>query len=222
MYPTVDIIAIGQLSQNPFWDEKQPVRPPLATATLVRVGDTTILVDPSLPAELMAGRLHERAGLVPARIDMVFLTSFHPTHRRGLALFEESRWLIGGRERQAVAAHLMGLLAEEEDVPARETIEAELALLGRMEDAPDTLANGVDLFPSPGVTPGHCGLLVSSLQTTIIAGDTVLTREHFERNAIAARVADEADARASLAEMYEIADIIVPGHDNLMVIHQGL
>jgi glyoxylase-like metal-dependent hydrolase (beta-lactamase superfamily II) len=220
MYPTVDVISIGHLSRNPFWNETEPVRPSLATTTLIRAGEKTILVDPSLPGELMVQRLRERSGLTPDRIDFVFLTSFHPTHRRGLAAFDDAKWLIGPKERETVADHLNDLLENDGSSPS-EMIENELAILGRTEAAPDTLIDGVDLFPSPGVTAGHCGLLIAELRTILIAGDTVLTRAHLELNQISECCDDPVQAAESLAEVYEIADVIIPGHDNLFVVRGG-
>ncbi len=221
MNPTIDVIVLGHLSNNPFWNEQEPLRPPVATTTLIRCGDEHVLVDPSLPGEILAPRLRERSGLTPDRIDKVFLTSFHPTHRRGLDLFEDAEWLIGPAERDAVAAHLNELL-DGDEIAAQETVEAELAVLGRTRPADDSVAPGVDLFPSPGVTPGLCALLVAGLRTTIIAGDAVLTREHFERYRVAESAVDAKQAADSLAEIYEIADVVVPGHDNLFFVGQGL
>ena len=94
-------------------------------------------------------------------------------------------------------------------------IEQELAVLERIGTADDTLDQNVHLFPSPGATPGCTGLLIADLQTTIIAGDAVLTRDHFEKGLVWEQAADTELAKSSLAEVNEIADMIVPGHDNI-------
>jgi len=215
---TVDVISIGTLSRNPFWGEQGAVRPAHATTTLIRDGSTTILVDPSVPPEWLSHRLHERAGLKPSQIDAVFLTCFLPVHRRGLALFEKADWLIHADERSAIMDYLTAALAQatgdRESKPVE--IEEELALLRRTRPAPDKLASGVDLFPSPGVTPGTCGLLVAGTRTTIVAGDAVLTRDHYENARVYERCVDADKARRSFAEIVEAAEIIVPGHDNLI------
>ena len=216
MQPVVDVICIGQLSRNEFWNESQPVRPPLATTALTRAGGTNILVDPALPGQAMAQALHQRSGLRPADIDIVFLTNFHPTHRRGLEIFDEATWLLHQTERDAVAEHLNSLL-ESTETGSADAVEAELALLGRTEPAPDELAAGVQLFPSPGPTPGSCALLVVALRTIVVAGDAVLTGDYYDHARVYEQSADAEQAAASLAEIHEIADIIVPGHDNLLV-----
>ena len=95
-------------------------------------------------------------------------------------------------------------------------------MLGRTEVAEDLVAEGVHLFPSPGVTPGSCALLVAGLRTTVITGDAVLTREHFQHNQLAEEAADRARAAESLAEIYDIADVVIPGHDNMFIVSGGM
>ncbi|MFQ5491394.1 MAG: hypothetical protein ACE5GE_11800 [Phycisphaerae bacterium] len=219
---TLDVISIGSLSCNPFWNETGPVRPAHATTTLIREGAATILVDPSLPPEMLAARLHERTGLKPEQIKTVFLTSFRPVHRRGLELFAAADWLIADQELQAVIDSLSAAVddlgvGQEVGVSAPEEIERELALARRAKAAPDRLTPSVQLFPSPGATVGSAGLIVSGLKTTVVAGDAVLTSDHFEHSRVFERSADPAQARRSFADIVEVADLIVPGHDNLIV-----
>jgi glyoxylase-like metal-dependent hydrolase (beta-lactamase superfamily II) len=214
MSTRIDVILIGQLSRNSLWSEKNVVRPPIATTSLIRGEQYTILVDPTLDGEPMARCLLDRTGLRPDQIDIVFLTSFHPTHRRGLGVFESASWLIGDAERTAVITHLERL-REGADASAAPIIDRELAVLERIESADDTLDQNVHLFPSPGATPGCTGLLIADLQTTIVAGDAVLTRDHFEKGQVWQQSADPELAKTSLAEVNEIADLIIPGHDNI-------
>jgi len=216
MTPTVDIISIGQLACNPFWDENEPKRPPVATTTLIRSGDTKVIVDPSPPAELLARQLYDRSGLTPDQIDLVFMTSFHPTHRRAISLFDDARWLISLPEHDAVSQHLNNAL-DSGEAPDEAMVEAELAILGRTEPAADLIADAVHLFPCDGISPGSSGLLVAALKTYMIAGDAVLTRDHLDRGQVYDGSIDRAAAEATLAEIYEIADVIVPGHDNLII-----
>ena len=97
-------------------------------------------------------------------------------------------------------------------------IKRDIALLKRFHNAPDRLAEHVDLFPLPGFTPGTCGLIISHANsTTLIAGDAVATVEHLEQRRVLKRAFDVLQAKESLAEVMEIADIIVPGHDNVLL-----
>jgi glyoxylase-like metal-dependent hydrolase (beta-lactamase superfamily II) len=221
-----DIISIGALSRNRLWNESAPARTPHATTTLVRSGRRHILVDPGLPAAVLAARLNERTGLDINRIDTVFLTSFRPSHRAGLAAFPRATVLIGEAEQQAVQQHLSRLIeqAPPQDLD-RATLQRELDLLESIRPADDQLADGVGLFPLAGYTPGNCGLILSPpTATIIIAGDAVPTQEHFLAGQVLPDAYDIAAAQEAMREVYEIADIIVPGHDNLFVNprHQGM
>lgn len=214
------VVSIGTLSRNPFWGEKTAQRTSHATTTLVRSGAANVLVDPSLPANLLVPRLQERSGLNPAAITHVFLTNWRPVHRRALEAFAHARWWMNDAERSA-AEQALGEAAGRIERGATEAaglVRSEEALLKRVEAAPDELAEDVDLYPLAGYTPGQAGLLVATpALTTLIAGDAVPTQEHFLAGRVFEDCFDLATAKESLAEMFEIADVVVPGHDNLFV-----
>jgi glyoxylase-like metal-dependent hydrolase (beta-lactamase superfamily II) len=215
------IISIGALSAHELWDEPAAVRTAHATTTLVRSGGRVILVDPALPPQVIAARLRERAGLAPEGITDVFLTNFRPAHRMGLGAFEHARWMISEAEREAIAAHLVEQFKQIEadgDDQARQWLESEIALLKRCDAAPDQIAEHVDLFPLPGFTPGTCGLLLSHPnRTTLIASDAVATTEHLEHGRVLRGAYDAEQARESFIEAIEIADVLIPGHDNILM-----
>ncbi|HOB76504.1 MAG TPA: MBL fold metallo-hydrolase [Phycisphaerae bacterium] len=211
-------MSIGALSRNRMWNETEPRRAGHATTTLVRDGKATILVDPGLPAEVLAQRLEERTGLRPEQIDTVFLTNFRPVHRRALSLFSSATWLMHEPEIEAMRAHLeeidQRVAASEDDV--KRLVRDELALLSRIQAAPDKLTPSVHLFPTAGVTPGAAGLLLASPTYTImIAGDAIISRGYYEAGRIFDQVASVDEAQESFKEIIEIADEIVPGHDNV-------
>jgi glyoxylase-like metal-dependent hydrolase (beta-lactamase superfamily II) len=213
-----DIISIGTLSQNRLWNESEAVRTSHATTTLVRVGSRNILVDPGLPAPVIAARLKERTGLRPEQIDTVFLTNFRPAHRAGLEAFGRATVLLHAVEQQAAGQALRALLDERGEDVDPQSVQRELELLENTKPAEDAIARGVDLFPLAGYTPGTCGLLLSLPTLTIlIAGDAVATQEHLVSAQVLPDCRDVAAAKQSLAEAYEIADLIVPGHDNVFV-----
>jgi glyoxylase-like metal-dependent hydrolase (beta-lactamase superfamily II) len=215
------IISIGALSCHELWNETAPSRTAHATTTLVRSGDRVILVDPALPPQVIAARLQERAGLATEAITDVFLTNFRPAHRMGLAAFEQARWLIGEAEREAIGARLVEQYKQIEadgDDQTRQMLESDIALLKRCQPAPDQLAEHVDLFPLPGFTPGTCGLLLSHPnRTTLIASDAVATAEHLEQGRVLRGAFDAEQARESFMEAIEIADVLIPGHDNVLM-----
>jgi glyoxylase-like metal-dependent hydrolase (beta-lactamase superfamily II) len=215
----VRVISIGAIAAHPSWGEKGDARPAHATTTLIESGTTRILVDPSLPAQALVPRLAERSGKGPGDITHVFLTGFHPMRRRGMAAFPNATVLASATEISGVRAQLRGRLdqaRQHADDDLSRMLRDELAALESCEEAPDRLAEGVDLFPLPGVSPGSAGLLVPSPGfTLLVAGDAVATVEHLEEGKVIAPCFDIEQARESLAEAIEIADLIVPGRDNL-------
>ncbi|MCZ6539743.1 MAG: MBL fold metallo-hydrolase [Chloroflexi bacterium] len=214
-----NIVSIGCLSKNRFWNEAEVVRPAHATTTLIRNGDTTILVDPSLPGKLLERILHERTGLKPDQIDLVFLTCFRPVHRRGLGSFRNADVLMGENEIDSVRARLDEL--EEPgaaNVEDHALIESEQRILRRIKPAPDRISPQIHLFPTPGATAGSCSLLLTPpARTVAIAGDAVLTEDFFDSGRIFEHSFDTEAAKEALTELVEIADVIIPGHDNIFM-----
>ncbi|HYE63671.1 MAG TPA: MBL fold metallo-hydrolase [Phycisphaerales bacterium] len=227
------VISIGALASNPLWNERSAVRTGHATTTLITSGKHKILVDPGLPEQALAARLNERTGLKPKDITHVFLTSFLPDTRRALPLFDHATWWIASAEREFIggilATNLKEMLTSEQggegeksaarsDPALRQLLETDIAILKRCSPAPDHLADRVDLFPLHGVTPGLSGLILSGERfTTVICGDAIPTQEHLESGKLLPSLADAEKARASFEEAVEVADLLIPGRDNLTV-----
>jgi len=202
---TLDVIAIGSLARNKYWNEAAAVRQEYATATLVRSGKMALLVDPGWPAEVLRPALFYRAGLEPQAVTHVFVTHLDAAHFMGIGLFKAAKWWA----------------YEEEIAYADAEWSADGAgrkVLARLDAAPAKFAAGIDLYPTFGHTAGHASVLVyTATHNTIVAGDVVLTREHFERGDLGEEPWDLAKAKASFQDVVEIADTIVPGHDNIFV-----
>jgi glyoxylase-like metal-dependent hydrolase (beta-lactamase superfamily II) len=223
------VVSIGALSKNPLWEERVPLRSSHATTTLIKTTDeagkaVNLLVDPSLPFQILEPRIHERAGLKADAITHVFLTNWRPVHRRALESFPKATWWMNEPEIDAANAALdrADAAAANQATTADPVVAKERALLARVEAAPDALAEGVDLYPLLGYSPGQCGLLVSEpTRTTLIAGDAVPTAGHFLAGQVFQEAWDLAKAKESLLEVYEIADVVIPGHDNLFLAPRG-
>lgn len=212
------VISIGTLSRHELWNEKGEARTAHATTTLIRSGDKVILVDPGLPAQVIAARLRERSGLDPSDITDIFLTNFRPAHRWGLSAFPNARWLISEMEREFIGNALVEQFRQAPEGMAKQFLQEEISLLKRFQPVPDRLAPQVDLFPLPGFTPGTCGLVLSHMNsTTLVAGDAVATVEHLEQGRVLRGCYDANQARESFVEAIEIADVIIPGHDNVLL-----
>jgi glyoxylase-like metal-dependent hydrolase (beta-lactamase superfamily II) len=216
------VISIGTLAWNPLWNERGAVRTGHATTTLIRSGAMKILVDPGLPATVLAARLAERVNLKIEDITHVFLTQFHPECRRAIQAFDGATWYISETERETMGVHLaqkakhLAQTGDQGDL--LETLKVDLAILQRCTPCPDQLAEGVDLFPLGGVTPGLSGLVLAGPRhTTLVCGDAIPTYEHLEQGKTLPVAVDINQAKESFQEAIEIADLLVLGRDNLAV-----
>jgi glyoxylase-like metal-dependent hydrolase (beta-lactamase superfamily II) len=216
------VISIGTLAAHPLWNEGAEARTGHATTTLLSVdAGTHILIDPSLPATALLARLGERSPVRANQVTHVFLTSADPLHHRAIAVFEAAQWLTHETELDAARAAVTARIEEardDRDDQLLSMFQDELAILDRCRGAPDKLANGVDLFPLPGVTPGACGLLLPLPgATVVICGDAMPTVEHLRQGKVLPSCYDVEQAQESFAEVIQIADILIPGRDNVTV-----
>ena len=212
------IISIGTLPAHPLRGEEGVVRSAHATTSLLEVDGRRILVNPSLPPQVLEVRLDERASMCLADITDVFMTSFYPDHRRSLPALEHAEWWVSEAERDAMQDFLDGEQSGADSHDDRERqglIRSERELVERTRIAPDELAEGVDLFPLPGISPGSCGLLLPlPQQMVLICGDAVATSEHLEQGQVLASCWNREQALESFKDAIEIADMLVLGRDN--------
>ena len=212
------IISIGAMARNMLWNESADVRIQHATTTLVCDGEFRVLVDPSLPADVLAARLFERTGLRPSDISAIFCTTLRPDSRRSIEAFKDIPWYCSEMEKEWYSHKLAGLAdsaqrLSPEDV---ENIETELRIVEKFTVAPDSLSSQISLYPMAGVTPGCCGLLLTpNTSTVIITGPAVPTRGHLERGMVWEESLDLDEALKSMSEVFEMADVIIPGFDNV-------
>lgn len=220
MIPTARVLSIGTLSQNILWKEPRGARTGHATTSLVEGEGVKIVVDPGLPSQVLAAKMSERTPVSPADITHVFLTSFQEDTIRGLAAFPGATWLAFENEIEAATIALqeqLQIASEHPEDGGVGPLESGLQLLERINPAPDALAPGIDLFPVAGVTPGTCGLLLAQPRKTIlITGDAVATGEHLEHAQVLPTCWNREAAQEAFAECIQIADIIIPGRDNLL------
>ncbi|MFP4355698.1 MAG: MBL fold metallo-hydrolase [Phycisphaerae bacterium] len=212
------VISIGTLSAHRLWSESRPVRTGHATIVLVEEGDRRILVDPSLPEQILAARFSERTGKGLDWVTDVFCTTLRPIHRRGIEALSHADWFCSQAELEAYRHHLESLSdsASRLDAEQLDAIEADQQLLESFRPAEDKLSAQVSLFPLPGASVGSAGLLLTPpTKTILVVGDAVLTGEHMRAGQIWQGAIDADAAGASFREALEIADVIIPGHDNV-------
>ena len=212
------VASIGTLSRHPLWNERGEPRTGHATTTIVRLDGVVLLVDPSLPPAMMDARLQERWGIGLTEVTHVFLTSFDPDRRRTLRGVEHASWYMHEPEIQSAETVIQEEIDRaEHDPDVVEILKEHLSLLASFTSPEDHLFSSVDLFPLPGFTLGSCGLLLPLPKKTIlITGDTVASREHLDKGSVLQNCADIEMAKESFLECIEIADVIVPGRDNVI------
>ncbi|MET9262114.1 MBL fold metallo-hydrolase [Amycolatopsis sp. NPDC004079] len=157
---------------------------------LIRTGDRKILVDlgfgdhtvdfPAADGVFRSGRLLtslREEGLAPEDIDTVFYTHLHIDHvgwtaQNDALTFGNARHLVGEGEVeywQALGDNPLAAVGPDPD--------GVLAPLeGRIDAVSDgnVIAPGVSVVATPGHTPGHCSLVVSSGQSrALILGDVL-------------------------------------------------
>ncbi|MCK5114600.1 MAG: hypothetical protein KAR11_07555 [Phycisphaerae bacterium] len=214
------IISIGTLSHNVVWKETKPVRSQHATTTLVTDGDRRILVDPSLPGEILTARLMERCGVGPESITDIFCTTLRPDFRRAIesGIFASAKWWCGETELEWYARCLDETTETAERLGNADTddLKRELDLVRKFKPAPEKFTEQIATYPLFGATPGCTGLLLTpQVHTIVVTGPAAATREHLQRGIIWEQSADQDTAMKSLGDMLELADVIIPGFDNV-------
>ena len=217
--PPVQLVSLGSLSANLLWNEQHAVRTGHATCSSILHDDSHTLVNPGLPPAAMASRLHERTGQSPDTVQKVFLTSVDADHARGLEAFPSATWLAFPPELEAArerAESERDAAVEHGDHDHAESLARHLTALERIVPTEEGPTPSIDLFPSIGVTPGCCGLLLPHEgRTILIAGDAVASEAHLLAGQILP-CPDREMAQASFTEAVEIADLIVCGRDGLI------
>jgi glyoxylase-like metal-dependent hydrolase (beta-lactamase superfamily II) len=196
------IVNIGTLSMNRFWGETERVRSATATCVLLEIDGRRLLVDPSPGPQELERLLFARAGLRPVAIDAVFVTHFHGDHRYGLELFKDATWLMAEPGIKEWQAH------SPQDYEVTERFVA----------AQEQLPEGIDLFPSPGHTLGHHGLMIDTRWGRLmVAGDAVMTQDFFDAEEGFHNCVDFGLATQTIRTIKERADWVIPGHGNLIM-----
>ena len=218
------IISIGALSRNRLWGEQNAVRAAHATMTLVTEGDRHILVDPSLPDQVLAARFAERTGMRLDTVTDIFCTTLRPVHRFGIEAFPHANWWTSEAELEAFLPALEEAQASADRLdPDAEDIEAELRIVRQFKPAPEKFAEQIHLYPLTGASPGSAGLLLTPpTRSILVAGDAAITRDHIEAGQVWQGCADIEQAMDSFSDILEVADIVICGHDNLEVLSRRL
>ncbi len=203
-----DLIVVGHLRWNRYFGESaaNPPRgqPSTCTSTLVCGTDAQghpfrLLVDPTLremPTDYYLD-LNRRTGLHAADITHCYVTHEHMDHQAALAYFPLATWYAA----EPVADKLR----------ASEYIDGSKVVAVQGEFLP-----GLYALPLPGHTLTLHGLafLHQGLRI-VVAGDAVMTRHHWQHDTCEFEQ-DAALAAQTIRQLKHSADVVVPGHDNLI------
>jgi glyoxylase-like metal-dependent hydrolase (beta-lactamase superfamily II) len=193
-----DIITIGNLSRNRYWGEKddQAYRSAICTCTLVTGDGFRLLVDPSLQdEEQMRAELFRRTGCGLEDVDAVFLTHEHGDHHFGLKHFPNAKWLTA-----PAVAEILNRAGQYQK---------------RVEATAGPLYDLLEILPTPGHSLSHHSLRFDwEGRSVVIAADAAMTRDFWNDRRGYFNSADFELATRSIDALAQIADIVVPGHDN--------
>ncbi|MEA2046683.1 MAG: MBL fold metallo-hydrolase [Euryarchaeota archaeon] len=163
------------------------------SVTLIKDSGINVLVDPGANAKILVEAL-ARGGLAPNKIDLVFLTHYHPDHVLNIRLFPDKDIL---------------------DVNNIYRGDLEIPYEGRI---PGTK---IEVVPTPGHAPEHAALLVDTDQgRCLVAGDLFWWPDDAVQKTDHRSLIDLEDEFASdhvvLAESrrrsLEMAEYVIPGH----------
>ena len=184
-----------------------------SSVVLIKSGSTRILYDcghhvtrPALLAALAA------RGLTPDDIDILFISHLHFDHVLNFDLFKHARILVSDTEwAYADEPHENDMF-----VPGYIRSALELTDLMVFTGEPE-VARGVKVLHTPGHTPGHHSLVISTAEQeqVVIAGDAIKTAQEalLERSALEVMQFDpEQRGPETIRRIKKIADRIVPGH----------
>lgn len=204
-----DVIVIGHLKWNPYFGETKeaPPRgdPSTCTSVLVRGRQAdgspfALLVDPTLRHN--AGEyyfdLNRRTGLHPEDITHCFSTHSHFDHQAGLNYFPYAQWMAAD-----------GVADELADSPYIDGC--------RVRKVHGEFLPGTEAVPLPGHTLTLHGVAFwHGGKHILVAGDAVMTQNHF-RDQTTMFEADAGLAAETIRQIKGEYDIIIPGHDNMIV-----
>jgi glyoxylase-like metal-dependent hydrolase (beta-lactamase superfamily II) len=195
-----DLVTIGNISRNRYWGEgdDRGRRAVYCTCTLIRGEGWNLLVDPSLEErDRMQAELDRRTGLSVADITHIFTTHCHEDHHAGMRHFEKAQWFAGAGVAEQINAS--GKYAQ--------------AVAPVAPDA--AIVDGVSVLTTPGHAVHHYSVRFECEGlTVVIAGDAAMTRDFFRDRRGYYNTVDHKAVAQSIDRMAQIADVVVPGHDN--------
>jgi len=209
-----DVIVMGHLRVNIYFGESfdDPPRgdPSTCTSVMVRGKDFdgkpyVLLIDPThrLTAEEFYFDINRRTGLHKEDITHCFVTHHHLDHYEALPFFPDAKWIAA-----KPVADILHAESKVVDVSSLVGVEGEFL-------------PGVFAVLLPGHTDTIHGVAFTcDGKKILVAGDAIMSRHHFEHETTEYQPDPEKQkiAGETIRSMKESFDIVVPGHDNMVVV----
>lgn len=188
-----------------------------STVCLVETENKRILFDTGgqgARTQLLAAL--EACGLVPADIDMVFLSHLHYDHCGNCTLFPNALFSLTDKE------FFRAQQCTNDPFLSKRTVEylkhCKLQIINR--DCQE-VAPGVIVWFSPGHTPGSASLVVDcDSDLWYLVGDAVKNRVELATGT-ADLSQDQKASASTIARFRQVKGVLVPGHDTLLQIDGG-
>ena len=208
-----DVIVMGHLRVNTYFGESydNPPRgqPSTCTSVMVRGRDTdgkpyVLIIDPTvrLSAKDYDFDINRRTGLRLEDVTHCFVTHHHADHYEALQYFPGAMWMAETSVAEMIKE------SDEIDASGIKGVEGEFL-------------PGAAAIPLPGHTDNIHGVaFISAGKKILIAADAVMSRHHFEHETTDFQPDPEKQKTAAqtIQSMKKNFDIVVPGHDNLIVV----
>lgn len=159
-----------------------------STVTLIKTQNKNIIVDTGSSEdknELIKNL--ENEGLDPYNIDIVIITHLHCDHTGNNNLFLKAKFI-----------------AHEKEKPSEKYIQ----IHGNYN-----VLNGIKIFETPGHSFGSISVAIKSNKNYVIAGDALPIKDNYLKWVPPGINIGEKIAIKSMEKIIEIADIVIPGHD---------
>ncbi|NHI93425.1 MAG: MBL fold metallo-hydrolase [Candidatus Lokiarchaeota archaeon] len=193
----IDVIKPGILIRN----KNNFIVKAESSVTLIQTENKTIIVDTSVKKaknEIFDGL--KKYNLTPAEIDIVFCTHHHLDHISNNHLFENSKMYINKIEIQSRK-------------------HSNLIPLTIIPNKPFQLTKNVLLIDTPGHTLGSTSVIFQLGEIAyVITGDAIPIQNNFLNWVPPFVNVDPNQCLKSMEKIKNIADIIIPGHDEMFKI----
>ncbi|UCG69011.1 MAG: MBL fold metallo-hydrolase [Thermoplasmata archaeon] len=172
-----------------------------STVTLVKIDGHNIIVDTGVPGEgksILQGLSNH--GLSKDDIDTVINTHLHGDHMGNNALFKKAKFIAHAKE---FPARLKNVIVIEEDFQ---------------------FSKNIKIIETPGHTHGSISVIVYDSEkniTYVVSGDALPIKDNYIQWVPPGINFNPKIALASMKKIVQIADYVIPGHDDILPIKKS-